>query len=56
MAKRLKEGILPFNVVGTDEPLVARGGLVFRHELARALKLPQVIDKEATFARQWQGI
>ena len=46
MAKTLKEGLLPFKVVGTDEPLVASGGLVFPHELARTLKLPQVIDKE----------
>ena len=46
MAKRLKEGILPFKVVATDEPLVARGGLILPYELARALKLPEVIDQE----------
>ena len=46
MTKRRREGILPFKVVATDEPLVARGGLVLPYELARTLKLPKVIDKE----------
>ena len=46
MTKRYREGILPFKVVATDEPLVARGGLVLPYELAKALKLPKVIDEE----------
>jgi hypothetical protein len=35
MSKKHKEGILPFTVVATDEPLIAR-----------AIKLPQLIDRE----------
>ena len=46
MTNRRREGILPFKVVATDEPLVARGGLVLPYELARALKLPKVMDRE----------
>lgn len=46
MSKKYKEGILPFKVVATDEPLIARGGLILPYEFARAIKLPQVIDKE----------
>ena len=46
MSKKHKEGILPFKVVATDAPLVARGGLILPYEFARAIKLPQVIDKE----------
>lgn len=46
MPRRYKEGLLPFKVVPTDEPLVARSGLLLPYELARALKLPMVIDKE----------
>ena len=46
MTKRYREGILPFKVVATKEPLVARGGLVLPYEMAIALKLPKVIDEE----------
>jgi len=46
MAKRYKEGLLPFRIVPADEPLVARSGLLLPYELAKALKLPEVIDKE----------
>jgi hypothetical protein len=46
MSKKYKEGILPFKVVATDEPLIARGGLILPYEFARAIKLPQVIDRE----------
>lgn len=46
MARRYKEGLLPFKVVATDEPLVARSGLLLPYEMAKALKLPKVIDKE----------
>ncbi len=45
MAKRYGEGILPFKVIATDEPLVVRGGLVLPYELA-TLKLPKVIGIE----------
>ena len=46
MGRRYKEGLLPFPIVATEEPLVARDGLVIPYELAKALKLPRVIDKE----------
>ena len=46
MTKRRREGILPFKVVATDEPLVARGGLVLPYELAKALKLAKVMNRE----------
>ena len=46
MARRYKEGLLPFKIVAADEPLIARGGLVLPYELAKALKLPKIIDKE----------
>ena len=46
MRKRHRERILPFKVVATNEPLIARGGLVLPYELARALKLPKVIDED----------
>ena len=46
MTKKFGEGILPFKVVATNEPLVARGGLVLPYELAKALKLPKIMDRE----------
>jgi hypothetical protein len=46
MGRRYKEGILPFKIVATEAPLIARGGLVSPYEFARSLKLPKVIDKE----------
>jgi len=46
MARRYREGLLPFKIVATDEPLIARGGLVLPYELAKSLKLPKVIDRE----------
>ena len=44
MAKRHREGILPFKVVATE--FTAMGGLVLPYELAKALKLPKVMDRE----------
>ena len=46
MGRRYKEGILPFKIVATEAPLIARGGLVLPYEFARSLKLMKVIDKE----------
>ena len=56
MTKRHKEGLLPFRIVPCDELLVARSGLSLRYEIAKALKLLKVIDKESTQAGQWQRI
>jgi hypothetical protein len=46
MTKRYKEGILPFKIVPCNEPLVARSELVLPYEMAKALRLPRVIDEE----------
>ncbi len=46
MVGKLQQGILPFKIEGTGEPLIARAGLLLPYEMARALKLPQVIDRE----------
>ena len=41
-----RQGILPFRIVQSHEPLIARGGLVLPYEMAKAMKLPEVIDRE----------
>ena len=46
MSKKQRQGILPFRIVQSNEPLIARGGLVLPYEMARAMKLPEVIDRE----------
>src|SRR4030042_95366 len=55
MSKKHKEGILRFKVVATNEPLVARGGLILPYEFARAIKLPRVIDEELPLPGSGQG-
>jgi len=46
MVAKLQQGVLPFKIEKSDEPLIARAGLVLPYEMAGALKLPQVIDRE----------
>jgi hypothetical protein len=46
MSRKSRQGVLPFRIVQSNEPLVARGGLVFAYEMAKAIKLPEVIDRE----------
>ena len=46
MVEKLQQGALPFKIEKSDEPLIARAGLVLPYEMARALKLPQVLDRE----------
>lgn len=46
MKKRLIANPPKYDIEATDEPLIARGGLVLPYEMARALKLPQIIDRE----------
>ncbi len=41
-----RQTVLPFEIVQTDDPLISRGGLVLPYEMARALKLPEAIDRE----------
>lgn len=36
----------PIEIAATQEPLIARGGLILPYEMAQALKLPQIIDQE----------
>jgi hypothetical protein len=45
MKKKLPKPRPRFEIVGTDEPLIARGGLILPYEMARALQLPRVIDE-----------
>jgi hypothetical protein len=46
MVKRYKEGLLPFKIVATNESLIARSGLLLPYQMAKAFKLPKVIDEE----------
>lgn len=39
MSNRGRQGILPFRIERSDEPLLARGGLVLPYEMARALSM-----------------
>jgi len=50
MKKKLLKAKLTFEIAGTDEPLIARGGLILAYEMAQALKLSQVIDQELPLA------
>ena len=55
MDRRYKEGLLPFKIVPTDGPLIARSGLLLPYEMAKALKLPRVIDRELPSPRSGRG-
>jgi len=46
MSSKLRQGILPFRIERSEDSLVARGGLVLPYEMAKALRLPEVIDQE----------
>ena len=41
-----RQTILPFKIEQADVPLMAWGGLVLPYEMAEALRLPEVIDRE----------
>ena len=41
-----RQTILPFKIVQAEAPLMARGGLILPYEMAKALKLPEMIDRE----------
>jgi len=41
-----RQTILPFEIEQTEAPLMARGGLMLPYEMAKALRLPEVIDQE----------
>jgi hypothetical protein len=44
-----------YEIEATDEPLIARGGLVLPYEMARALRLPPIIDREMPAAGSGHG-
>lgn len=46
MVAKLRRGGLRFKVEGSSEPLIARAGLILPYEMAEALKLWKVIDRE----------
>ena len=46
MSGKLRQRISPFRIEMTNEPLIARAGLVLPYEMARSLRLPQVIDRK----------
>ena len=46
MSDKLRQRILPFRIEMTNEPLIARAGLILPYEMARFLRLPKVIDRE----------
>jgi len=54
MVAKLQQGVLPFRIEKSDEPLIARAGLLLPYEMARALKLPQVIDRELPAIAGWK--
>ncbi len=42
----LPEEVFDFGIEATDEPLIARAGLVLPHQMAKALGLPRRVDRE----------
>jgi hypothetical protein len=51
MRKKLpKNRKITFEIMGTDEPLIARGGLIFPYEMAKSLNLPLLIDENMPLA------
>ena len=42
----IPEEVFDFDIEATNEPLIARAGLVFPHQMAKALGLPRKIDQE----------
>jgi hypothetical protein len=55
MKKKLPATRLRYEIEATAEPLLARGGLVLPYEMALALKLPQIIDREMPAAGSGHG-
>jgi len=52
---KVREGLLPFKIEQSNEPLIARGGLILPYEAAKALKLPKVIDRELPIPDSGRG-
>jgi hypothetical protein len=55
MKTKLPKASRGFEIEGTEEPLIARAGLVLPYEMAKALKLPQIIDGELPPAGSGHG-
>jgi hypothetical protein len=45
MVANLQRGVLPFKIEGTEGTLIAKAVLVLSYEMAKALKLPNVIEQ-----------
>lgn len=45
-AMLLPEVVFDFEIEQSDEPLIARAGLILPHQMAKALGLPRKIDSE----------
>ena len=45
MKKQLFKVHSAFQIEATEEPLIVRAGLVLPYEMAKSLKLPQIIDQ-----------
>jgi len=52
----LPQEVFSFEIERTDEPLVARGGLVLPHQMAEALGLPKKIDQELPLPGSGRGL
>ena len=55
MEKQLFKVHPAFQIEATEEPLIARAGLVLPYEMAKSLKLPQIIDQELPPAGSGHG-
>lgn len=55
MKKNLYKGGPAFQIEATEEPLISRSGLILPYEVAKALKLPQVINQELPPAGSGHG-
>jgi hypothetical protein len=55
MKKKLPSSGPIYEIEATNEPLIARGGLILPYEMGRALRLPQIIDREMPAAGSGHG-
>jgi hypothetical protein len=46
MAMKVQGVRFPIKIEGSNEPLIARAGLILPYEMANAMRLPEVIDRE----------
>jgi hypothetical protein len=51
MGKQLFKIRPAFQIEALEEPLIAKAGLVLPYEMAKSLKLPQIIDQDCELHR-----